>query len=53
MRRRLSVVLPILLMTIALFRPTVFFAQTKKPDEQKPGWEFQPARLGVTHRDAP
>ena len=36
-RRRLSVALPLLLMTFALLAPTVFFAQTKKPDEQKPG----------------
>jgi len=37
LRRRLSVALPLLLITIALLAPTVFFAQTKKPDEQKQG----------------
>ena len=37
LRRRLSVALPLLLMTIVLFAPNVFFAQTKKPDEQKQG----------------
>lgn len=37
MRWRLSVALPLLLITIALLAPTVFFAQTKKPDEQKQG----------------
>lgn len=37
LRWRLSVALPLLLITIALLAPTVFFAQTKKPDEQKQG----------------
>src|SRR6266850_4844144 len=37
LRLHLSVALPLLLITIALLAPTVFFAQTKKPDEQKQG----------------
>ena len=37
MRRSLSVAPLLLPITIALFAPAGFFAQTKKPDEQKPG----------------
>ena len=36
-RRRLSVALPLVLITAKLFGPAVLFAQTKKPDEQKQG----------------
>jgi hypothetical protein len=35
--RRLSVALTLLLITISLFAPVVLVAQTKKPDDQKPG----------------
>ena len=45
LRGILSVALRLLLITIALLAPTVFFAQTKKPDEQKPG-------MGVSTGDA-
>ncbi|PYT03119.1 MAG: CRTAC1 family protein [Acidobacteria bacterium] len=44
-RRHLSAAFLLLLITIALLVPTVFFAQTKKPDEQKPG-------MGVSTGDA-
>jgi enediyne biosynthesis protein E4 len=36
-RRCLSVALPFLLLILATLAPTVFLAQTKKPDEQKQG----------------
>lgn len=45
LRRALFVALPFLPTTIALLAPTVFFAQTKKPDEQKQG-------MGVSTGDA-
>jgi len=60
--RRLSAALPLLLITIALFAPVVFFAQTKTPDEQKQGMEVSTGEartytsrrtLGVTDPKAP
>jgi hypothetical protein len=51
--RRLSVALALLLITLSLFTPVVFFAQTKKPDEQKQGMGVSTGAARSSHRNAP